>query len=48
MSFVSISETMDFLKELEKQYSFKSEVFMAAGCQDKAEYDKKVRDRTQT
>jgi hypothetical protein len=34
---------MDFLKQLEKHYGFKAEVFMAAGCDTKADYDKKVR-----
>ncbi len=30
---------MDFLGDIEKHYGFKAEVFLAAGCKDKAEYD---------
>lgn len=41
-TFHLFPETMAFLKDLEKHYKFKSEVFQAVGCADKAEYDKKV------
>jgi hypothetical protein len=41
-TFTYTSETMDFLKQLEKHYGFKAEVFQAVGCETKADYDKKV------
>jgi len=40
-TFHLFPETLDFLRELENHYGFKSEVFCAAGTQNKAEYDKK-------
>jgi len=32
---------MPFLREMEKKYNFKAEIFQAEGCVDKAAYDKK-------
>jgi len=40
-TFHLFPETMEFLKDIEKHYKFKAEVFQAAGCANKAEYDKK-------
>jgi phosphoadenylyl-sulfate reductase (thioredoxin) len=34
-------ETMEFLADIEKEYNFKAEVFLAEGCKDKEEYDTK-------
>lgn len=38
-TFHLFPETMEFLAEKEKAYNFKAEVFMAEGCQNKADYD---------
>merc|ERR1719456_469527 len=40
-TFHLFPETMEFLKQLEKKYNFKADVFQAEGCPDKAAYDKK-------
>ena len=40
-TFHLFDDTMPFLREMEKKYKFKAEIFQAAGCKDKPEYDKK-------
>eukprot|EP00240_Pyramimonas_obovata_P001821 CAMPEP_0118935264 /NCGR_PEP_ID=MMETSP1169-20130426/15291_1 /TAXON_ID=36882 /ORGANISM="Pyramimonas obovata, Strain CCMP722" /LENGTH=458 /DNA_ID=CAMNT_0006878275 /DNA_START=101 /DNA_END=1477 /DNA_ORIENTATION=+ len=40
-TFHLFPETMEFLKEVEKAYDFKAEVFQAKDCKDKSEYDAK-------
>jgi phosphoadenosine phosphosulfate reductase len=40
-TFHLFPETLTFLHELEELYSFKAEMFMAAGCSNKDDYDKK-------
>jgi phosphoadenosine phosphosulfate reductase len=39
-TFHLFDETMPFLRELEKTYNFKAEIFQPDGCDDKAVYDK--------
>jgi len=40
-TFHLFPETLSFLHELEELYNFKAEIFMAAGCNNKDDYEKK-------